>query len=86
MYDCSDYPEEQAPFDYYDRDGKPHVMCACGHWVTGPAIGTKIAMCPNCNFRARFGESIEVKYLNRLPSDLTSVPAVRRSSPRRRLD
>jgi hypothetical protein len=60
--------------DYNDVAGSAHVMCACGHYVTGPVLGTNIALCPNCEFRARLGESIAVVYPDRLPT-ARGVPA-----------
>jgi len=53
--------------DYRDAEDKCHVMCACGHYVTGPELGANIALCPNCNFRARFGERIPLVYPERMP-------------------
>jgi len=57
--------------DYQDAEGTWHVMCACGHRVTGTVRpGDRIALCPNCRLRARHGEQILVQYEDRLPGGL----------------
>lgn len=55
------------PLDYTDPDGV-HVMCACGHRVTGAEIGDQIALCPNCTMLASPGTSVTVAYPDRLPN------------------
>lgn len=41
--------------NYTDEKGNYHLMCACGHTVTGGVKeGMKVTLCPNCSFVARF--------------------------------
>jgi len=55
-------------YDYKDDDGW-HIVAACGHYVSGAAKeGDKIALCPNCQFLARF-KSIEIVRPDRLPDE-----------------
>ena len=64
------YTQENAvsPCDYQDAHGHNHVMCACGHWVTTKQpLGTKIAVCPNCAFSARFGIVIPLVWPDKMP-------------------
>ena len=57
---------EPQPMEYTDDDGL-HVMCACGHYVSGGVKpGDHMALCPNCMFLARF-QSIEAVYPEQLP-------------------
>ncbi len=46
-------PEKPAE-DYQDANGTWHIVCGCGHTVTGVRPGTKISLCPNCLFLVRF--------------------------------
>ena len=55
-----------TPMEYTDADGL-HLMCACGHYVSGGVkSGQKMALCPNCNFLLRF-QRIKVVYPEQLP-------------------
>ena len=57
-----------VPMEYTDEDGL-HVMCACGHYVSGGVkSGQKVEMCPNCMFLIRF-QPISVVYEDQLPAD-----------------
>jgi len=63
--------DENSELDYQDENGVWHIMCACGHTVSGAAkLGDKIATCPNCRFRLAFGSPVMVMYPERLPDDL----------------
>ena len=55
--------------DYQDEEGLWWIMCACGHRCGGPEPGTKITMCPNCQFLLRF-QSIDIVYPDRMPDGL----------------
>ena len=57
------------PMEYLDDDGL-HIMCACGHYMSGAVkMGDKRVMCPNCMFLTRF-KTIDVVYPDRLPADI----------------
>lgn len=61
---------DEVLMEYTDDDGL-HVMCACGHYVSGGVrAGEKITMCPNCRFTAYLAGRIEIVYPNQLPERL----------------
>lgn len=52
--------------DYLDSDNNWHIMCACGHTVSGDVKpGDKIAVCPNCRFLLNLGQKIVIVYPDR---------------------
>ena len=62
---------EPVTMEYTDDNGL-HVMCACGHYVSGAvSSGDKIAVCPNCRFLVRF-QNIEAVYPDQLPEQYRS--------------
>jgi len=53
--------------DYIDDEGHLHIMCACGHTVSGSVkVGDKIPLCPNCRWSIKFGYG-KIVYPDRLP-------------------
>jgi hypothetical protein len=54
--------------DYVGDDGVFHLMCACGHRVSGDVKqGDKIDLCPNCSFLLQF-QPVTIIYPDRLPT------------------
>lgn len=52
--------------DYIDDEGHLHIMCACGHTVSGSVKeGDKILLCPNC----RYLSQVIIEYQERIPDN-----------------
>jgi len=60
--------EQSHDLDYQDAEGNWHIMCACGHTVTGPKPGAIISLCPNCQWLITF-KSIPVVYPERVEKE-----------------
>jgi len=62
--------------DYIDDNGIFHLMCACGHTVSGSVKpGDKIALCPNCKWKLRFrlAANVDIPYPELLPDEYQDV-------------
>jgi len=59
--------------DYQDESAAWHIICACGHTVSGPKPGTLISLCPNCRFVMRF-KAVPIVYPERLAPTHREAP------------
>jgi hypothetical protein len=63
--------KKSRSLDYQDEQGVWHIMCACGHTVSGsPRPGDKIIACPNCQLKLVVGITVVAKYPERIPEGL----------------
>lgn len=64
MNDTIDYAALEP--EYTDDKGALHILCACGHYVSGPKSGARIDLCPNCALLLRIRGSVPVERPDRL--------------------
>ena len=68
--------------EYRDEKGRLHVLCACGHYVSGSVKpGDKILLCPNCRLRLRLEGSIPLPYPGQVPANTQDEQARGSAAP-----
>ena len=57
--------------EYRDEKGQLHVLCACGHYVSGSVKpGDKILLCPNCRLTLVCEGTVDIPYPEQMPPEV----------------